>query len=149
MQWSKLKQRIEGNFTPPLIGRISVTSTKYRKASNEHSRGTIKVDKDVWFDACAFKWNREWYKIFNENSEIDLGERYKYADQKLMDDNVLEGYDFNKRLFDYLNTSIEDALESNDIVHKILAILDKRVGKRRIKSLQDEYCEIYDSQTFL
>ncbi|WP_339239544.1 hypothetical protein MKX40_04005 [Paenibacillus sp. FSL R5-0517] len=38
----------------------------------------------------------------------------------------------------YLSTSIEDNLESNDILYNILALMDRRVGKKRILNMSEQ-----------
>jgi uncharacterized membrane protein len=44
MQWSKLKQVIEGKFAGSLRGRVAVFSTRYNKPSTSSGRAWITID---------------------------------------------------------------------------------------------------------
>lgn len=44
-------------------------------------------------------------------------------------------WDFLKAVLEFRNLSIEDALNSADYIIKVLAILDKRVGKRTLQKI--------------
>ena len=48
-----------------------------------------------------------------------------------------QGYDYSfySSFYEYHNTSIEESLNSSNAMVRLFAILDKRVGKRRLKKL--------------
>ena len=46
-------------------------------------------------------------------------------------------WDFLSAVLEFHNLSIQDALNSEDYIIKILAILDKRVGKRTLQKIRD------------
>lgn len=46
--------------------------------------------------------------------------------------------DFRKKASDFLAMSIEDSLNSDDIVLNVLAIIDRRVGKKRLKAMEND-----------
>jgi len=48
-----------------------------------------------------------------------------------------DGGDFFRSAAGFLNLSIADALVSEDYIVKILAILDKRVGKRTLEKIRE------------
>lgn len=57
---------------------------------------------------------------------------------------VIERYEFHKLLEEYLSQSIERSLSSKHELIRGLAIIDKRVGKRRliqIKEIESEFCK--------
>ena len=45
------------------------------------------------------------------------------------------GFDFAQALNEYLGMSIGEALESENVLHRALAMTDRRVGKRRLVQL--------------
>ena len=60
-----------------------------------------------------------------------------------MDDTALKLGVFDQRSFycafnEFDNQSIEDSLKSDNLIVKIFAVLDRRVGKRRLLAMQDE-----------
>ena len=46
-------------------------------------------------------------------------------------------WDFLSAVLEFRNLSIQDALNSEDYIVKILAILDKRVGKRTLQKIKE------------
>jgi hypothetical protein len=61
-----------------------------------------------------------------------------YAKELLLAQSALIKSDFQVIANIYLSTSIEDSLESNDILINILALVDKRVGKKRLLKMSDK-----------
>ncbi|ASM72194.1 hypothetical protein SULPSESMR1_01374 [Pseudosulfitobacter pseudonitzschiae] len=55
--------------------------------------------------------------------------------QRLRNDGTIPLEEFNSTLFEYLNLSIEEILGSDQMVLRALGMFDKRLGKRRLKSL--------------
>lgn len=51
---------------------------------------------------------------------------------------VLARWDFNQALFDYLGLRLEDALTSSNVVIRALAMLDRRLGRRRFEKLRKQ-----------
>ena len=50
----------------------------------------------------------------------------------------LSKIDFQKMANTYLTSSVEKCLESDDIILNVLAIIDRRVGKKRLVKMRDE-----------
>ncbi len=138
MRWSKLRQRIEDNFAESVAPRVRVFATRERRAHDQMGRGAIVVDGDVWLDACALKWGKAYYDELDKHSNLPARECHEAAALVMEHSNRIDSWDFSQRLFDYLNTSVEEALTSGDVVHRALAILDRRVGIRRLKKLSEE-----------
>ena len=68
-----------------------------------------------------------------------------------IDDTALKLGVFNQRCFyrafdEFDNQSIEASLISGDLIVKIFAILDRRIGKRRLLKMKDTICN--ESDTF-
>ncbi|OAB41203.1 SF0329 family protein [Paenibacillus antarcticus] len=61
----------------------------------------------------------------------------EYAKEILSAQSSLCKSNFNVVATKYLSTSIEDSLESNDILLNILALVDRRVGKKRILNMRE------------
>jgi hypothetical protein len=61
-----------------------------------------------------------------------------YAKELLSAQSSLSKSDFQVTANIYLSTSIEDSLESSDILLNILALVDKRVGKKRLIKISEK-----------
>jgi hypothetical protein len=116
MQWSKLKKRIEAQFADALSGRVQVFETRYHGAHDSAGRWSLRidgVDVEGFGDIPA--------------EALSIVERYTTGN--------LSHYGFHKSAVDFLSLSVDAALESQDPLHRSLAILDSRLGKRRLLQL--------------
>ena len=57
------------------------------------------------------------------------------VDQTLQDSGMIPLEDFNKALFDYLNLSIDQIVESDKMIIRALGMFDRRLGKRRLQTM--------------
>lgn len=123
MVWSQLKRRIEANFAPSLRGRLEIHAAQYRRAHDDHGRIWITLDGQ-------------------EIENFDYYGVWKYA----TDDRDLFGSAHAVGRF-HVDTawhaahempgrSIDEALTHECALVRALAILDRRVGKRRLRSLK-------------
>lgn len=126
MRWSKLKSLIEQRFTPALSKRLAIHSAAYGDCSCGHC--WITLDKKVIANFCT----RAYY---NRKLQGESGANPMYHTQL-----VLYGeksrQDAYRSMFDYIHSmSFEEALQSSDVLIQALAVLDARLGKRRMKLL--------------
>src|SRR5687768_13245582 len=152
MRWSQLKHRAEALLAETLNGRVAYYSTRYRKDHDREGRGWITVDGVQVFDMSTL---RAWAAQHAATKKaLGVHERWKWERWPYRDDpgywsywydkaeadrvarGVLARWDFNQALFDYLNLSLEDALASSNVVVRALAVLDRRLGRRRFEKLQ-------------
>ncbi len=61
-----------------------------------------------------------------------------YAKELLIAQTNLTKSNFQEIANKFLSTSIEDSLESSDILINVLALVDKRVGKKRLINMSDK-----------
>ena len=141
MRWSKLKSEIESGICDSLKKRISIHSTAYGACTCGHA--WITMDKEVIANFCtrAF-WNTG--PKFDESKgrfvsgEIPEGKNKKYEKQ-FVDYGEMSRQDVYKACWEFLNNlSIEEAISSDDPLIQSLAVIDKRIGKRRLQKLAKE-----------
>ena len=73
----------------------------------------------------------------NENRSKDWFELYEEMKPGRAENCTLCEWDFLSAVLEFRNLSIQDALNSEDYIIKVLAILDKRVGKRTLLKIKD------------
>ncbi len=152
MRWSQLKHRAEGLLAESLKGRVAYYSTRYRKDHDREGRGWITVDGIQVFDMSTLRAWAEQHAMTRQT--LGVHERWKWehwpyrghsgywdhwyntAEAERLAQGVLTRWDFNQALFDYLNLSLEDALAASNIVIRALAMLDRRLGRRRFEKIQ-------------
>ncbi len=151
MKWSQLKHRAEALLAPHLRGRVAYYTTRYRKDHDREGRGWITVDGTQVYDMSTL---RAWADQHATTKQaLGLHERWKWelwpyhgdtgywdywhhkAESDRLARGVLARWDFNQTLFEYLSLSLEDALVSSNIVIRALAMLDRRLGRRRFDQL--------------
>jgi hypothetical protein len=110
MKWSKLKQQIEDRFADSVRGRMAIHITRYGPGvSSMMTRGWLTWDGEEIFNFSTIEW--------------------------LLDRAPFSRFDLIDALESYLNLSIEDALSSANALIRAIAMLDRRVGKRRLQQV--------------
>ncbi len=149
MRWSKLKQLIEGRMADALAGRIEVHSTRYRHAHDGDGRGWITIDKREVASLCYWRASIEHGRLARgirvANNAADYRdparrEQYRAADRYartiLHQQGIFTQDEFYGALWNYLSLSIDDALQSENVLIRALAMADRRLGKRRLSAMQ-------------
>ncbi|WP_426031805.1 SF0329 family protein [Cypionkella sp. TWP1-2-1b2] len=134
MRWSKVKQLAEGNFAPELGSRVRLNLTVLRATHDAEQRGTITVDGEVWLNACYFNHVMAGWDLMRDK-HLSQDEAAAVLDKQ----GLVAGWQFPREIFDYLNISVDGALATGRTVKTILAVLDRRVGKRRFREIADRF----------
>ena len=96
-----------------------------------YGRGWITLDGEEIGSFSDARWWRE-----NWKRRRITGESWREAEIALREAGVLSRNDFYEALYLYLETSIEDAVNSDHPIVRGLAMLDGRLGKRRLQALR-------------
>lgn len=145
-KWSKAKKRLKSFVCESLQSKVDFQVINYRKAHDQRGRVVITVDKVEKLSMCTIVAGREeFYKVWeirrtSENYYFeDVNQNRNIQDeahQRLKKEEVYAQYDFFSALENYFSSNIEELLKSNDSLMKILSLLDRRVGKRRLRQMQ-------------
>jgi hypothetical protein len=147
IRWSKLRAELKDRITPSLRSRIALHQARYRRTREEAGRVWLELDgrELISFDTSSYIAKRS-----NLTSEVLSGSRpyaadaeeagtYQSADDiagdALRRAGEYDDYSARVDLESYLSLSIEDALRSPSPLIRALAVVDRRVGKRRLQSL--------------
>lgn len=145
MRWSKVKKEVEAKFSDKLRGRVQLYITSYGQGydiNDLFNRGWITVDgKEV----VNFSTPDSFYlKGSDFNSTTPIGnvkaEEVAYEHRTL---NQLSGkgefskFDLSYCCYAYLDMAINEALNHESPVINMLAVLDKRTGKRKLFKLNE------------
>ncbi|MDR6551843.1 hypothetical protein [Paenibacillus qinlingensis] len=168
MAWSKLKQQLESFLSPTLEGRVEYLSASYRYLPDKTGLCYIAVDKKKVLNISdsLVRWYQTELEIKNDstipipinNEEIEAVRKdtkgnvpedrlqviarsrkiSEYAKELLSAQSSLSKSNFVVIANKFLSISIEESLESNDILLNILALVDRRVGKKRILNMSEK-----------
>ena len=129
--WSKTRQTLEGRLPEDLKGRVSCHWDVYRrdgKCRTECHVMSIFVDGECWFHTDQRFWDVK-YASRPEPKDSDV----------IRETGLVENY-WGDTVSEYIHQSlnvlsIEEAIAHDNYFIRLLAVLDARLGKRRIKAL--------------
>jgi hypothetical protein len=148
MRWSKLKQRIEDCLADCAKGRVEIWSTRYRNSHDQEGEAWITIDKERVHSMGSLTHLVAFYErskqLQGDRDCLDYRDREKIkgyleaqkeVETQLRKEGVIPLWEFNDALFEYLNMSLEQILSSDQMIVRALGMFDKRLGKRRLKTL--------------
>lgn len=153
--WSGIRKRLEEDLIcDSLKGRVRYFITKYKNSHDESGRIAIIVDgKEIIqgnifkyykgyreierFLKCEFNvtprfWNGKEIENENENEKVE-----KYIDEIRLEEGIFDVWQFTNAVDEFLSLSIEENLTSTSPLIRLLSIMDRRVGKRRLLKIKD------------
>lgn len=153
--WSGIKKRLEDEFLcDSLKGRVRYFITKYKKSCDESGRIAIIVDGKEVLQGSIFKYYKGYREIENKiKGELSIPKRYwngkeivndienKEAEDLVetirLDEGIFDVWQFTDAVEKFLNSNIEENLYSDNPLIRLLAIVDRRVGKRTLSKIKD------------
>ena len=138
--WSGLNKWLNECLYEELKGRITYFLTRYHKVHDSYGRAAILLDGK---ELVCFSWIEQYRQeqqvaaTHNEDRSKDWFELYEEMKPGWAENCTLCEWDFLSAVLEFRNLSIQDALNSEDYIIKVLAILDKRVGKQTLQKIKE------------
>ncbi len=137
--WSGIRKKLETEYlAQSLRGHIQYYATSYSKSPDHEGRAAIRYDGKEIIKGCY--WNN-WMKVDlfpkDEKWKKRVTEVMAYMDDAALKLGVFDQHCFYKAFKEFDNQSIDDSLTSDNLIVRIFAILDRRVGKRKLLLLQE------------
>jgi len=158
LQWSKLKSTLESFLCKKLQGRIQIHATVYRKFHDQPGRVWITFDKQEMLsasdtayatkhemfyqqllkkeDLLSIPFNKDWNEMFHSVERKELLCASDVAEEIMKVNNIFESYHLYEPFMNYSSLSIEEAINSNNVITKAFSMFDRRLGKRRLRNLR-------------
>jgi hypothetical protein len=144
MRWSKLKSLLEDRFAPSLARRVALQQARYRHTNEEVGRVTLTVDGR---EVAAFATHMGWRQVRPLADQLmeargAWGSPAEYvqatadAEGQLRTNGVLSDAVALEDLEASLSMSLDAALAAASPLVRALAMLDRRLGKRRLRSMR-------------
>lgn len=128
--WSKTKQTLESRLPEDLKGRVKYHYDVYRDGSSEIQSMSIRVDGEVWFCTDPRFWSELYKMDYRKRNGLEVIKNTGYVGNSWGE---AMGY-----VHQFLNVlSIDEAISSDNYFIRMLALLDSRFGKRRIRKLAE------------
>jgi hypothetical protein len=133
MQWSRLKAQIEGRFADTVRRRVALHDTWYRTGGRDHDgRVWLTVDGQEAANFCDFRYWKDAAPLEAEARRRGIEFSYDAAHGVVNARGVFNRSDAYEALNESLSFSVDDMLRSESGIVRALAMLDRRLGKRRL-----------------
>ena len=133
--WNGIRKKLETEYlAPSLRGHIQYYATSYSRSPDHEGRAAIRYDGKEIIKGCYYN---NWIKadLFPKDEKYEKRMKEEFA---FMDDTAL-------RLGIFDQQSIEMSLKSENLIVRIFAVLDRRVGKRRLALMKETIAEEPDT----
>lgn len=138
--WGTLNKQLHETLCDELKDRITYFYTRFRQAHDAPACAAIRLDGK---ELLRFKWIESYEQesdisaLIRSGSPLSIDEMDKQMKPKWDRDFTYGGGDFINAAHSFRNMAISDALNSEDYIIRILAIMDKRVGKRTLDTIRE------------
>ncbi len=142
ISWSKMRKKLEEDYLCPVLrGRIQYFATAYSKCPDQEGRAAIRLDGQEIAKSNFFAFERTLFQKIDEIErdfpDLPRQEKWVLEDKMVKDEGNFDQRVLYQAFYEFDNQSIEESLNSGNALVRIFAILDRRVGKRRLLALAE------------
>lgn len=139
MRWSKLKQVCKARMAPALAGRVELHATRYTGAGahDQQGRGWITVDRVEVASFCDLATNVR----YMQPQQAEPSASHDTRTARLQAEGVHSRLEFYGILQRWLDLPVAAILTSNNVLLRAMAMTDQRLGKRRLRRLQEQMAD--------
>ena len=136
--WSGTRKKLEEDYLcPALRGRVRYFATTYSKCPDHEGRAAILVDGVEVLRSSYYEFAPAYWKLQSElRQSSDWLEAARRASRTVLEDGLFDQRDFYAAFQRFDNQSIEASLADENPIVRIFALLDRRLGKRRLAALK-------------
>lgn len=138
--WTGLNKQLSETLCDELTDRITYFLTRYHDVHNSYGRAAIRLDGK---ELVCFSWIEMYHQEFDISSLYKEEQKSSYEEKiarmkpKWDADCTYYEMDFLDAILQFRNIPVQTALKSENYIIKILAIMDKRIGKRTLLRIAD------------
>lgn len=142
--WSGIRKKLETEYlAQSLRGHIQYYATSYSRSPDHEGRAAIRYDGKEIMKGCYYNnWVKARFFPRDEKWDMRMNIENAYMDDVALKLGVFDQRCFYRAFEEFDNQSIDKSLISDDLIVRIFAILDRRVGKRRLllmwETIEDE-----------
>jgi len=141
MKWNKIRKELLDRLSENLKGRLDYHLTSYKNSTGFIGRAWITLDGEQIVNFS----NQDTFTKFDSYSNSSVGTGYithePISDTERTNGNLIEKgefskYDFGHTAWEFINLDVNVAIVSNNVILRSLAVVDRRVGLKRLKELR-------------
>lgn len=137
--WSGIRKKLESEYlAKSLQGHIQYYATTYSRSHDHEGRAAIRHDGKEIIKGCYwYNWTKAGQFPKDEKYERRMREENAFMDDTALKLGVFDQRSFYAAFQEFDQQSIEKSLKSENLIVRIFAVLDRRVGKRRLLMMKD------------
>ena len=137
--WSGIRKKLENEYlAKSLQGHIQYYATTYSRSHDHEGRAAIRYDGKEIIKGCYwYNWTKAGQFPKDEKYERRMREEKAFMDDTALKLGVFDQRSFYAAFQEFDQQSIEKSLKSENLIVRIFAVLDRRVGKRRLLMMKD------------
>ena len=137
--WSGIRKKLEREWlAKSLQGHIQYYATTYSRSDDHEGRAAIRYDGKEIIKGCYwYNWTKAGQFPKDEKYERRMREENAFMDDTALKLGVFDQRSFYAAFQEFDQQSIEKSLKSENLIVRIFAVLDRRVGKRRLLMMKD------------
>lgn len=137
--WSGIRKKLESEYlAESLKGHISYFATSYSRSPDHEGRAAIRYKGKEIIKGCYYhNWTKAESFPKDEKYERRMSEEFAFMDDTAIKLGVFDQTCFYRAFDEFDNQSIEKSLYSENMLVRIFAVLDRRVGKRKLISMKE------------
>ena len=137
--WSGIRKTLESEYlAESLKGHISYFATSYSRSPDHEGRAAIRYNGKEIIKGCYYhNWTKAASFPKDEKYEKRMKEAFAFIDDTAIKLGVFDQRCFYEAFDEFDNQSIEKSLYSENLLVRIFAVLDRRVGKRKLISMKE------------
>ena len=141
--WSGIRNKLENEYLcPALRGRIQYFATSYWESHDQTGRAAIRLDGVEVLRSNYYAYEQNYWNRYQALRREGVGEDdpkapFRLAHGGALNDGCFDNGFFYEAFHEFDNQSIEKSLVSANPLVRIFALLDRRLGKRRLLALEE------------
>lgn len=137
--WSGMRHKLENDYlSESLKGHIRYFATSYSKCPDHEGRAAIMLDgKEIISGGYYNNWAKAHLFPKDEKYEERMSREMPFIDDTAVQLGVFDQRCFYEAFNIFDNQSINESLKSDNMLVRIFAILDRRVGKRKLLAMKE------------
>ena len=133
--WSGIRKTLEEEYLAhSLRGRVCYFCTTYKKCPDREGRAAILVDGKEILKGNFYNIHWKWDMLPHDRA-ISPWNAFMKPNAMTLEEGIFDQRTFYAAFDEFYNQSIEKSMASENLLVRIFAVLDRRVGKRRLHTL--------------
>jgi hypothetical protein len=135
MDWSKARHTLEKRFALPVQGRVAIHVTRYHRAHDQEGELWMTVDGKKVYGSSYYQFVKARNELEPPSPDWRPAARHVAAELELQSRGVASHTSLISAAIESLNHSVDEMMRSPHPLIRALAVLDRRMGRRRLATL--------------